>query len=100
MSKKLMKSILLRSKLKNTFNKSRSYENRCKYMCQCSLSLNLLRKSKRKFFRNLSEKKLLITRHFLKEIKPYFCGKGNISKKIMSLRRIKMCAKSKMLLNL
>ena len=34
MSKELRKSIMLRSKLKNTFNKNRSYENWCKYKRQ------------------------------------------------------------------
>ena len=35
-------------------------------------NLNLLRKTKRKFFRNLNENKLFDSRSFWKEIKPYF----------------------------
>ena len=51
-SKELKKSIMLQSKLKTTFNKNRSYENWCNYRCHCDLSVNLLRKTKRKLFRN------------------------------------------------
>ena len=35
-------------------------------------NVNLLKKPKRKFFRNLNEKKLSDSRSFWKEIKPYF----------------------------
>ena len=35
-------------------------------------NVNLLRKTKRKFFRNLNKKKLSDSRSFWKEIKPYF----------------------------
>ena len=35
-------------------------------------NVNLLKKTKRKFFRNLNEKKLSDSRSFWKEIKPYF----------------------------
>ena len=60
--------------------------------------VNLLRQTKRKFFRNLDEKKLMdIT--FWKEIQTYFWNKGNISNKIQ-LRRMKLQGKTKMLLNL
>ena len=60
--------------------------------------VNLLRQTKRKFFRNLDEKKLMdIT--IWKEIQTYFWNKGNISNKIQ-LRRMKLQGKTKMLLNL
>ena len=59
--------------------------------------VNLLRQTKRKFFRNLDEKKLMdIT--FWKEIQTYFWNKGNISNKIL-LRRMKLQGKTQMLLN-
>ena len=60
--------------------------------------VNLLRQTKRKFFRNLDEKKLMdIT--IWKKIQTYFWNKGNISNKIQ-LRRMKLQGKTKMLLNL
>ena len=60
--------------------------------------VNLLRQTKRKFFRNLDEKKLMdIT--IWKEIQTYFWNKGNIPNKIQ-LRRMKLQGKTKMLLNL
>ena len=59
--------------------------------------VNLLRQTKRKFFRNLDEKKLMdIT--IWKEIQTYFWNKGNISNKIL-LRRMKLQGKTQMLLN-
>ena len=49
--------------------------------------MNLLRKTKIKLFRNLNEKKLSDSRAFWKEIKPYFCDKGNMSNKIMLVEK-------------
>ena len=81
MSKELRKNIMLRSKLKNSFNKDRSYENWCKYKRQRNFCVNLLRKTKRNFFKNVNEKKIW------KEIKPYFNDKGGMPSKITLVER-------------
>ena len=47
---------------------------------QLNFSVSLLKQNKRKFFRNLNEKKLSDNRTFWREIKPYFCNKGNMFK--------------------
>ena len=95
MSKELRKNIMLRSKLKNSFNKDRSYENWCKYKRQRNFCVNLLRKTKRNFFKNVNEKKISDNRTFWKEIKPYFNDKGGMSSKITLVERDKIIHKDK-----
>ena len=69
------------------FNKDRSYENWCKYKRQRNFCVNLLRKTKRNFFKNVNEKKISDNRTFWKEIKPYFNDKGGMSSKITLVER-------------
>ena len=95
MSKELRKNIMLRSKLKNSFNKDRSYENWCKYKRQRNFCVNLLRITKRNSFRNLNEKKISDNRTFWKEIKPYFNDKGGMSSKITLVERDEIIHKDK-----
>ena len=45
MTKKLRKETMRSSKLKNNFNKNRSYENWCKYETQRYYCVNIFRKS-------------------------------------------------------
>ena len=47
MTKNLRKQMMVRSKLRNNYNKNRNYENWCKYKRQRNLYLNLLRKTKK-----------------------------------------------------
>ena len=95
MSNELRKNIMLRSKLKNSFNKDRSYENWCKYKRQHNFCVNLLRKTKRNFFKNVNEKKISDNRTFWKEIKPYFNDEGGMSSKITLVKRDKIIHKDK-----
>ena len=62
MTKNLRKQIMVRSKLRNNYNKNRNYENWCKYKCQHNLCLNLLRKTKKNFYKALDEEKHLIAK--------------------------------------
>ena len=64
MSKELKKNIMLRSKLKNSFNNDRSYENWCKYKQQRNFCVDLLRITKRNFFKNLNVTKISDNRTF------------------------------------
>ena len=86
---------MLRSKLKNSFNKDRSYENWCKYKRQRNFCVNLLRITKRNSFRNVNEKKVSDNRTFWKEIKPYFNDKGGMSSKTTLVERDKIIHKDK-----
>ena len=70
------------SKLRNNYNKNRNYENWCKYKCQCNLCLNLLRKTKKNFYKALGEKQISDSKIFWKNVKPFFSDKGVNSSKI------------------
>ena len=80
MTKKLREEIMKRSKLKNNFNKKRSHENWCKYKPQRNYCVNLLRKSKRQYFSNISD--VTDNKSFWKFVKPDFSNKGLNSNKI------------------
>ena len=82
MTKDLRKQIMVRSKLRNIFNKNRNYENWCKYKCQRNLCLNLSRKTKKSFYKNLDEKQIFDNKVFWKNVKPFFSDKGVNSSKI------------------
>ena len=82
MTKDLRKQIMVRSKLRNIFNKNRNYENWCKYKRQRNLCLNLLRKTKKSFYKNLDEKQVSDNKVFWKNVKPFFSDKGVNSSKI------------------
>ena len=73
---------MVRSKLRNIFSKNRNYENWCKYKRQHNLCLNLLRKTKKSFYKNLDEKQVSDNKVFWKKVKPSFSDKGVNSSKI------------------
>ena len=54
MMKKLSKAIMLRTKLRNQFLKTRTSEAKLKYNKQRNLCVSLLRKTKRNYYENLN----------------------------------------------
>ena len=76
MSKALCKSIMVRSKLKNKYNKNRTEENWDSYKKQRNFCLNLLRKTKKDYFSDLDIKNITDNKAFWKTIKPYFSNKA------------------------
>ena len=82
MTKALRKAIMTRSRLKNIYNKKRSYENWDKYKKQRNFCVKLLRKTKQDYFNNIDIKSVSDTKKFWKTIKPYFSNKGLNSNKI------------------
>ena len=75
MTKKLRKEIMLRSKLKNKFNKERNHIN----WCNC---LSILRKTKKEYFNRLNMKQVSDDKLFWKSVKALFNDKGSSSSKI------------------
>ena len=53
MTKELRKAIMKRSQLKNRYNKNHNYENWYLYKKQRNFCVNLLRKTKRNYFKNV-----------------------------------------------
>ena len=76
MTKELRKEIMKRWKLRNKFNGSRNYEN----WCNINYCVNLLRKTKKQYYENLSVKNVMDNQTFWKTVKPYFDNKGSNSK--------------------
>ena len=70
MSKALRKAIMVRSKLKNKYNKNRTEENWDSYKKQRNFCVNLLRKTKKDYFNDLNIKNITDNKAFWKTIKP------------------------------
>ena len=67
---------MVRSKLKNKYNKSRSGENWGSYKKQRNFCMNLLGKTKKDYFNDLHVKNITDNKAFWKTMKPYFSNKG------------------------
>ena len=75
MTKPLRKAIMVRSKLRNRYNKNRSVENEKAFKKQRNICVKLLREAKRQYYKNLDLNDLNDNRKFWKTIKPLFSGK-------------------------
>ena len=76
MTKTPSKAIMHRSKFKNIYKKKRTNDNWANYKKQRNFCVNLLRKTKTGYFKNLNIRDLSHDRKFSKRIKPYFTNKG------------------------
>ena len=76
MTKSLRKAIVLRSRLKNNFNKKRSYENWDNFKKQRNFCVKLLRQTKVKYFSDINVKSICDNKKFWTTIKPFFSNKG------------------------
>ena len=82
MTKALRKAIMTGSRLKNLYNKKRSYANWDKYKKQRNFCVKLLSKTKQGYFNNIDIKSVSYAKKFWKTVKPYFSNKGLNSNKI------------------
>ena len=85
MNKALRKAIMTRSRLKNLYNKNPNVENEMKYKKQRNFCVNLLRKSKRRYYHNLDMRRVNDSRKFWKIVKPFFSEKQKKLTKIILL---------------
>ena len=76
MTKSLRKAIMLRSRLKNNFNKQRSDENWDNYKKQRNFCVKLLRQTKEKYFSDVNVKSISDNKKFWKTIKQVFSNNG------------------------
>ena len=74
---------MIRSRLKNHFNKIRSDENWTLYKTQNNFCTKLLKKTKKDYFSKVNPKLVSDNKNFWRSIKPHFSDKGNFSNKIM-----------------
>ena len=63
---------MTRSRLRSKYHKNRNEENRAIYVKQRNYCVSLLRKSKKKYYKNLGERNLRDNKLFWKTIKPSF----------------------------
>ena len=82
MNKKLPKAKIHRSKLRNNFLRHRPNENRKTYPKQRNYYVSLLRKIKKNYYCNLTEKNITDNKKFWKMIPPF------LSDKFLSTERI------------
>ena len=83
MTRKLSKSIMNRSRLRNKFLKNPSVENEREYKTQRNFCVNLLRIEKNRYFNSLNLGNTLDNRKFWKSVKPFFSEKQVVNKKIV-----------------
>ena len=76
MTKGLRKAIMISSRLKNIYLKSRNEQNWVNYKRQRDFCTNLLRKAKQTYFCNLNMKDLNYNERFMKKIKPFYSDKS------------------------
>ena len=86
MTKALSKSIMERTRLRNTFLKNPIVAKQLAYTKQRNFCVSLLRKVKREYFANLNEKNITDNRKFWQTVKPFLSekqikGKNNFGKK-------------------
>ena len=74
-----------RSKLRNKFKRNRNHENWSNFKIQKNYSANLLSKTKKQYYENLSVKNVKDNQTFWKTVKPYFSDKGSNCKRITLL---------------
>ena len=80
MTKELHKEIMKRSRLHNNFLRTKSQEDRLRYIKQRNFCKKLLRTAKQLYFSNLDIKNVVDNRRFWKTVSPLFstkCSKGD-----------------------
>ena len=77
-----------RSNLRNKYLKSRSEEDRQRFVKQRNLCVSLLRKTKKSYYSNLSNENVIDYRKFWKTIKPMLSNKFVNSEKITSVDNV------------
>ena len=91
MSKGLRKAIMLRSKLRNNLNKSKTQQANLAYKKQRNLCTSFLRKTKREYFANLNPSLISDNKKFWKTIKPLFSEKVTTSESITLIENEDIC---------
>ena len=82
MAEELQREIMLRSKLKDKFNKERYHISWCNYKRQRNRCLSILRKAKKEYCNSLNTNQVSDNKLFWKTVKPFFSGKGSNCSKI------------------
>ena len=76
MTKAMSKSIMERTRLRNTFLKNLTVANKLAYTKQRKFCVLLLRKLKRGYFANVKKKNITDNRKFWQTVKPFLSNKN------------------------
>ena len=76
MTKDLCKAIMVRSRLRNKYLKTKTIESRNMYKKQRNYCVTLLREAKNNYYENLNIKVITDNKRFWKHIKPFFTDKN------------------------
>ena len=90
MNKELSKAIMKRTKLRNTFLRNKSPENRENFNKQRNYCVHLVRKSKREYYGNLNETNVTDNNTFWKTMKPFLSSKTTKISRITSVENDKV----------
>ena len=82
MTKAMSKSIMERTRLRNTFLRNPTVANKLAYTKQRNFCVSLLRKVKREYFANLNEKNIADNKNFWQTVKPFLSEKNKSREKI------------------
>ena len=82
MTKDLRKAIMLRTKLRNKFNKDRTTLANLAYKRQRNLCTSLVKKAKREYYGNLNPAVISDNKKFWRTVKPFFSDKVTTSENI------------------
>ena len=83
MTKRLRKEIMIRSKLRNKFSKSRTCVHLQNYRKQRNKCTKVLRNANQQYFNNLNSKIITDTKKFWKTVKPLFSNKRKTANTII-----------------
>ena len=75
MSKELKKSVMTRSRLRSKYVKEKSTDSKIAYDKQRNYCVNLLRRTKKKYFANINISSVTDNKKFWKTVKPLFSDK-------------------------
>ena len=85
MNKNLRKAIMRRSKLRNLYLKNRTNTNKINYNRQRNFCVQLLRQTKKDYFENINDQRIIDNKKFWKTVKPLFSNNTNGIEKITLL---------------
>ena len=94
-TKELSKAIMLRSKLRNQFLKTKTQESKLKYNKQRNLCVSITRKAKRSYYENLDLKEITDSKKFWATVKPLFSNKIKSTEYITLEENVKVTSNDK-----
>ena len=100
MMKKLRKEVMTRSRLRNKYNKNRTYENWSNYKKQCNIYTSILKKTKSDYFNNIDIKNITDNKRFGTSVKPLFTDKSKTCNSIILNENDKIIKDGKKIANI